>query len=888
MNFSKKNHEHHLAIKTKVSKLKAIFLIFLLTSVFSFSQVGINTTNPQAELDIRSSNQAMPSNTDGILIPRIDEFPVTNPTASKDGMLVFVTGNGIPIKGFYYWDNAVVNWILINSNSSNDHDWYEEGSTNAPDNINDDIFTQGNVAIGKNTADWSLEIEEPNGGRGISILMNGTSNTAAYGLFSEINNSGSGNHYGTYTSLDGTNASHHYGSYNDISGTSSNGSYGVYNNLTASGNPLTVGMSNVFTSGDSVLRKGVFNDLRGGESITQYGVHNLFASTVSGADDIGVFNELNGTGFGNMYGTNQIITNSGSGNHYGIYNNLIGSGSGDKFGSYNLINSTAGGTHYGIYSSVLKPGSYAGYFLGNVSIGTTTSNNYILPVTRGTNGQVMQIDGSGIVTWEDISATGAQRINDLIDGKSDNDGTDDGSSIFLGIGSGINDNGADNKNVGVGFETLNSNIDGINNVAIGYQALYTNSDGVGNIAHGDESLFSNVNGTSNIGIGTNSLHDNLSGSRNIALGLGSLGTNIDGNNNITLGAYSLNSNQSGHNNIVIGVESGQGILGNNNIMLGYQAGSMESGSNKLYIESSDANADNALIYGDFGIDNTSVGNLLRTNSQFQIGNPATTGYEFPTTDGTANQSLQTDGSGSLTWQTIASPWVDSGTDVTYSNVAVENNLISINNQRINGTATSLRFGSTVGTHIGIFTNSTELGVVNNGAASLGSNAFRWNEIWSVNPLNTTSDKRLKKDIKDLNYGLKSVLSLKPVSYKWKSGKQDTKIGFLAQDVEQVIPEIVSHIEISKEEKKQYKLEGRKIQLDDTYALRYTELIPVLVKAIQEQQETITHLEKQIQHLETLLTKAIRKQHENLEVKDSYKKYKALLTRIENIEAKMSN
>ena len=79
----------------------------------SIAQVGIGTTNPSASLDIQSSNQANPSNTDGLLIPKIDEFPVSNPGANQDGMLVYVTGSGTPSKGFYYWDNATTAWVNV-------------------------------------------------------------------------------------------------------------------------------------------------------------------------------------------------------------------------------------------------------------------------------------------------------------------------------------------------------------------------------------------------------------------------------------------------------------------------------------------------------------------------------------------------------------------------------------------------------------------------------------------------------------------------------------------------------------------------------------------------------------------------------------------------------
>ncbi|WP_374957297.1 tail fiber domain-containing protein [Gilvibacter sp.] len=67
------------------------------------------------------------------------------------------------------------------------------------------------------------------------------------------------------------------------------------------------------------------------------------------------------------------------------------------------IADSAGGTHYGIYSSALKTGSYAGYFLGDVAIGTTTANNYTFPASRGTNGQVMVTDTAGNLSWTTLS-----------------------------------------------------------------------------------------------------------------------------------------------------------------------------------------------------------------------------------------------------------------------------------------------------------------------------------------------------------------------------------------------------------------------------------------------------------------------------------------------------
>ena len=111
-----------------------------------FSQVGVGNTSPQATLDISASNTSSPANNDGILIPRMSNFP-SAPGATRDGLLIFYTGTGADGKGFYYWDQPTTTWIKIAAGSTDDIDWYEEGTTNAPDNINDNMFTQGNVGM---------------------------------------------------------------------------------------------------------------------------------------------------------------------------------------------------------------------------------------------------------------------------------------------------------------------------------------------------------------------------------------------------------------------------------------------------------------------------------------------------------------------------------------------------------------------------------------------------------------------------------------------------------------------------------------------------------------------------------------------------------------------
>lgn len=96
-----------------------LFLIFLSFSIAAFSQVGINTTSPNAALDIEASNASSPSSSDGLLIPRIEAFPSTDPGFDQNGMLVYlISADGNNDPGFYYWEGVSSTWTSIGSGSS--------------------------------------------------------------------------------------------------------------------------------------------------------------------------------------------------------------------------------------------------------------------------------------------------------------------------------------------------------------------------------------------------------------------------------------------------------------------------------------------------------------------------------------------------------------------------------------------------------------------------------------------------------------------------------------------------------------------------------------------------------------------------------------------------
>ena len=107
-----------------------------------------------------------------------------------------------------------------------------------------------------------------------------------------------------------------------------------------------------------------------------------------------------------------------------------------------------------------------------------------------------------------------------------------------------------------------------------------------------------------------------------------------------------------------------------------------------------------------------------------------------------------------------------------------------------------------------------------------------------------SDKRLKKNVKSTKNNLDKILSLRPVEYEWKQGPREgvKEIGLIAQEVEKVVPEVVREIARHDDEK----IEGVNYKQVD-----YEHLVSTLIGAMQEQQDQINDLKKEIQTLKSM-------------------------------------
>jgi hypothetical protein len=96
-----------------------------------------------------------------------------------------------------------------------------------------------------------------------------------------------------------------------------------------------------------------------------------------------------------------------------------------------------------------------------------------------------------------------------------------------------------------------------------------------------------------------------------------------------------------------------------------------------------------------------------------------------------------------------------------------------------------------------------------------------------------SDERLKTNIKALpaSDGLEAILKLNPVTFNWKSitSPRETQTGFIAQEVQKVLPDLVSHAP----DTKLTLADGKTEDVKDVEGLNYTGFVVPLVKAVQE-------------------------------------------------------
>lgn len=760
--------------------MKKILLLLGMVSLNSFSQVGINTTSPNAQLDIKASNQGVPSNKDGILIPKIDAFPLSNPTAAQQGMLVYLTTTvSGKSPGFYYWDNTASSWKGIDGDSG----WSLNGNsgTGAANFIgttdNQDVVFKRNSTKAGLLGDYVT-------GFGASVLnanTTGTGNTA----------------YGAYSLWRNTTGSYNVALGSDAMSRMVEGSRGT-----------AIGYASMFYFGGPA---GAF--INTNTAIGYYSMLGEHSGSAPGLNNYGLRNTA--VGYQSLQGISSGNDNSGIG-----YNSLYANSSGynnTAFGSSALSANTTGAQNTAVGKSALEANTIG---ISNVAIGsealsdnTTGGNNIAIgygALTSNTTGSFNQSVGKGLT----LNTTGSYNLSYGFEALHNNST----ASYNLAFGyQSLFNNTSGNYNIAIGQTALRSNTTGDNNLAIGINALNASTTASHNLAIGESALRTNTTGMFNFAIGLTALSDNTSGIYNSAVGHAVMRDNITGSHNAGLGYGAMLLHTAGVSNVAIGNYAlRDNLTGSGNVALGYQAGLNELGSNRLYIENSGAAT--PLIYGEFDND------LARVNGNFRINSTTVAGDEMQ----------------------------------------VKNSNLYAHNLDAN-----LNFGSGGG----YFMASTQDGTTANETAGIrgdGDNVSIWSpgdgsrllrlldeDSWGDNdgnPYNNSaekayidsngqyfqvSDAKQKENIKVIDGALDKLKEINGYTYTFKLNaeeaakktKTESVAGFLAQELETVLPQAVSKNEFGE------------------YHVNYAAVLPLTVQALKEQQEMISQQQQKNQDLQ---------------------------------------
>lgn len=136
-----------------------------------------------------------------------------------------------------------------------------------------------------------------------------------------------------------------------------------------------------------------------------------------------------------------------------------------------------------------------------------------------------------------------------------------------------------------------------------------------------------------------------------------------------------------------------------------------------------------------------------------------------------------------------------------------------------------------------------IAILENGNVGIGNNApttkLYVNGDITANSIAGTSDLRFKTNVRPISSPLEKVKSLRGVYFNWdqksfpnKDFSDKTELGFIAQEVEKVLPEVVSKDKTPEEYR----------------SVKYDKVVALLVEAIKEQQKQIDSLKSQVKKL----------------------------------------
>jgi hypothetical protein len=337
-------------------------------------------------------------------------------------------------------------------------------------------------------------------------------------------------------------------------------------------------------------------------------------------------------------------------------------------------------------------------------------------------------------------------------------------------------------------------------------------DFTGGLLLGHKNLSSLYLGLRTTAVGIGAVQNLNNGSDNTAIGYNSMKLLHQGDLNTAVGSQALYSVYSGSYNIAVGFKSLYNNTASQNVAMGYF-----SLFNNTTGELNTAVGSQALQTNVSGNRNTAIGHYSLGTSTGNY-NTATGFYSlYQNTTGYGNSGFGLEALASnTTGYYNTSIGYQSGMSMTSGN---NNTLIGYNSQPSSGSV------------------NNEITLGNASITTLRS---------MVTSITSLSDRRDKTDIIEISEGLNFIKQLKPVSFTWNT-RDKSKVGiksagFIAQDL----------LSLQKSSSIGENLDLVSENNPDKLEARYNNLLPVMVKAIQDQQTIIEQLKKELAELKQLI------------------------------------
>ena len=393
----------------------------------------------------------------------------------------------------------------------------------------------------------------------------------------------------------------------------------------------------------------------------------------------------------------------------------------------------------------------------------------------------------------------------------------DGTNTALG-GEALKSNTIGFFNTALGRRALANNFDGRANVAVGYGALYSNDSGVGNVAVGDSAMSENEYGGANVAVGPSALLLNIGGNYNTAVGRYALAAST-ASYGTAVGARALRSNTTGVRNTAVGDDAlYENRTHSDNTAVGSQALRASNGG-----YSNSAVGAEALLSNTIGRENTAVGaDALRSNDSGSFNTAVGEDALFSNETGVRNTAVGNDALDSATGSDNVALGDDAGQAIGTGSFN-----IMIGSDGQSGDANTIRIGNPTNHDATFIAGIEDVQVAGDQVTILGTGQL------GVAP---PSSRRFKHEVRELTSETEALLRLRPVRFRYRpelvAGAEGVEFGLLAEEVAEVLPELVRLDE-----------EGR------PFSVRYQLLTPLLLSELQRQERTIRELRARLARLE---------------------------------------